>query len=160
MTRVLVAGVGHPDRGDDAVGWLIADRLRARFDGVDGVEVVTSSADPSALLTLPAWDRADHLVVIDAVVSGGPTGEITVRHGDAALTTPAAGGTHDLGLASTLALARALGRLPSSVTVVGVEGARFGVGEQVSCEVLAAIDVVTTELDDGIRGLVEERSAD
>ena len=159
MSRVLIAGVGHPDRGDDAVGWLVADRLRVLLAGVDGVEVVTSSADPSALLTLPGWDRAEHLVVIDAIVSGGPTGEVTVRHGEGALTAPAAGGTHDLGLASTLALARALGRLPGSVTVIGVEGARFGVGEPPSPQALAAVAQVTAELDEGVRGLVDRRTA-
>lgn len=157
MSRVLIAGVGHPDRGDDAVGWLVADRLRVLLAGVDGVEVVTSSADPSALLTLPGWDRAEHLVVIDAVVTGGPVGEVTVRHGEVAV--PTAGGTHDLGLASTLALARALGRLPASVTVVGVEGARFGVGEPPSPQVLAAVAQVTAELDDGVRGLVAGQPA-
>jgi Ni,Fe-hydrogenase maturation factor len=57
MPDVLVVGVGHPDRGDDAAGWLVAERLREQLVGCDEVEVVRLSADPAGLLTLRPGTR-------------------------------------------------------------------------------------------------------
>ena len=45
-TRVI--GVGNPDRGDDAIGPMVAARLAARV-GPD-LEIVVSTADPSRLI--------------------------------------------------------------------------------------------------------------
>ncbi len=146
MTRVLIAGIGHPDRGDDTVGLLVAERLRVRLRGVEDVEVVATTADPSALLTLPAWDLAEHLIVVDACVGGAVPGHVHVFRDPDALPVPVAGGTHDLGLATTLALARALGRRPAQVTVLAVEGAQFEVGSAPSPEVLAAAELLVARL--------------
>lgn len=151
MTRVLVVGVGNPDRGDDTVGWLVAETLRDRLAAHPGgaaadVEVVATSADPSALLTLPAWDTAERLIVVDAAVSGAPVGHVH-RHDDPdRLPVPVAGGSHDLGLASTLALARALGRRPPRVEVIAVEGRCFGVGDEPSPAVRLAAAALVEEL--------------
>ena len=146
MIRVLIAGIGHPDRGDDAVGLVVAEQLDVRLREVEDVEVVATTADPSALLTLPAWDLAEHLIVVDACVGGAPTGHVHVFQDPDALPVPVAGGTHDLGLATTLALARALGRRPAEVTVLAVEGAQFEVGAPLSPEVLAAAERLVARL--------------
>lgn len=146
MSRVLIAGVGHPDRGDDAVGLLVAERLGVLLGEVEDVEVVATTADPSALLTLPAWDLAEHLIVVDACVGGRPVGQVHVFRDPDSLPVPVAGGTHDLGLAATLALARALGRRPPEITVLAIEGARFEVGDAPSPEVLAAAERLVSQL--------------
>ena len=49
------------------------------------------------------------------------------------------GGTHALGLAAVVELARALGRLPERVVVVGVEAERFDHGVPLSPAVAAAV---------------------
>ena len=66
----------------------------------------------------------------------------------------AAGGTHALGLAAAVELSRALGRLPRSLVVVGVEvdAARVtaaqgpGLSAEVSAAIPAAVELVLTEL--------------
>jgi len=146
VTRVLIAGIGHPDRGDDAVGLLVAEQLGVRLRGVEDVEVVATTADPSALLTLPAWDKAEQLIVVDACVGGAVPGHVHVFRDPDELPVPVAGGTHDLGLATTLALARALGRRPAEVTVLAVEGTQFEVGAALSREVLAAAEMLVVRL--------------
>jgi hydrogenase maturation protease len=153
MRHVLVVGIGHPDRGDDAVGWLVAERLRDQVADLPGVQVVRSSSDPAALLTLPAWDEAHHVVIVDAIVTGAPPGTVEIRGGEQPLPSPRSSGTHDLGLAATLQLAKALDRLPPDLTIVGVEGARFGLGDLPSPAVVAAAERVAAALDVEVRAM-------
>jgi hydrogenase maturation protease len=170
MTCVLVIGVGHPDRGDDAVGWLVAERMRSRLADLlvrdpdelpaqaarpaAAVVVERTSGDPSALLTLASWDAADHVVLVDAMVTGAVPGTVNIRGGDDPLPTPGASGTHDLGVATTLELARALDRMPPDLTLVGIEGSRFGLGDLPSPPVLAAAERVAAALEGEVRRLV------
>jgi hydrogenase maturation protease len=154
MPEVLVVGVGHPDRGDDAAGWLVAERLRERLGDDPDVEVVRLTADPAGLLTLPAWDVATHVVLIDAIVTGAPPGSVEILGAEQPLPSPRASGTHDLGLAATLQMAKALGRLPPDLTIVGIEGARFGLGDLPSPAVVAAAERVACALDAELRTLV------
>lgn len=151
--RALVVGVGHPDRGDDAVGWLVAERLRSRLSDRDDVEVVQLTSDPAELLTLPAWDAAAHVVLVDAVVTGAPPGTVDVVGDEQPLPSPRCSGTHDLGLAATLQIARSLDRLPRDLTIVGVEGARFGIGDLPSPAVVAAAERVALAVEGEIRAL-------
>ena len=59
-------------RSDDAVGLEVARRLRATL--LDGVEVLEREGEPTSLLA--AWEGADAVWLVDAVLSGaapGPT---------------------------------------------------------------------------------------
>jgi hydrogenase maturation protease len=152
-THVLVVGVGHPDRGDDAVGWLVAERLRSRLSDRDDVEVVQLTSDPAELLTLAAWNTAAHVVLVDAVVTGAPPGTVDVIGDEQPLPSPRSSGTHDLGLAAALQIARSLDRLPRDLTIVGVEGARFGIGDLPSPAVVAAAERVALGVEGEIRSL-------
>jgi hydrogenase maturation protease len=62
-----------------------------------------------------------------------------------------AGGTHALGLAAAVELARSLDLLPRRLVVVGVEAGRFSQGAPMSDAVLdavpAAVDAVLTAID-------------
>ncbi len=94
------------------------------------------------------WASADAVIVIDAVSSGAPPGTI---HRLDPLSEPiptalSQGSTHAFGLAETIELARALGRLPDRLTVYGIEGERFGAGDQLSAPVRSAVEAVRLEL--------------
>jgi hydrogenase maturation protease len=156
--QALVVGLGSPDRGDDAVGptiaGLVADRVAEH--GPDGVLVVARE-DPTALVDLMTGRRA--VVIVDATRSGSPPGTVAVHDmrpdGPAlpARTAPGPAGTHGLGLAASLELARALERLPARVTVVGVEAARFDHGVPLSESVAAAIPEAVARCIDSLAGL-------
>jgi len=146
--KALVIGLGNRDRGDDAVGLLVAKRLRGLVP--KGVRVREHEGDPVALLEL--WKGADLIVVIDAVQSGAPPG--TVQRFEAherALPSAVTFGisTHGVGLAETIELARSLKKLPKRLIVYGVEGACFEIGRGLSPEVAHAIgDVVQSVLEE------------
>ncbi len=141
---ILVLGVGHPDRGDDAAGPLVA----AAVEGVEGITARAVTADPSAILTDPLWTRADRVYLVDTVRTGARPGTVH-RWAGARLAEhlPATGGgTHDLGVATTLQLAAALDRVPTGLTVIGIEGGCVEVGTPPSRPVRHAVAMVAAAL--------------
>ncbi len=159
--RVLVVGLGSPDRGDDALGALVAAAVTHDLPaGARGTTLVVDHEDPTALLDLlergPDAQRPDMLVVVDAVRGAGPPGRvITLDVGpggsdEAALhrhLDPGPAGTHGFGLAGAVELARVLGRLPARVVVVGVSAEQFEHGTALSPPVAQAIpEAVATVL--------------
>lgn len=132
----LVIGLGNPDRGDDGVG-----RQVVRVLASDGTPArVVELDDPAEALAL--WAPADTVVVADAVRSGAAPGTVRVvdvTGSPLATGSWASGGTHALGLAAVVELARALGRMPRRLVVVGVEAARLDHGERMSPAVRAAV---------------------
>jgi hydrogenase maturation protease len=137
MTRpTLVIGLGNSDRGDDAVGVQIARRVAAERLDVLALEF----DDPSE--ALDAWTAEDTVIVADAISSGGSPGDIHVID-VAEKKLPggnwSAGGTHALGLAAIVELARSLDLMPRKFVVVGVEAERFDHGTPMSQAVQAAV---------------------
>ena len=140
----LLLGVGNPDRGDDGVGTEVAARV-ARL-GIPGVEVATE-AEPLALLEHLRRTGLDQVVVVDATVPGPEPGRVRVLPVGAARLVRRTGpaGTHALGVADAVELARALDLLPARLALVGVEAGSSGVGEGLSGPVQARLgDVVRT----------------
>ena len=163
----LVVGLGNRDRGDDAVGPEVAARVARRLSrrasreagtrhGRPGVRVLEHE-DPAALID--TWAGADLVVVVDGIRSGRCPGTIVLLEAgaDAAplpvqpWSAPGRGGTHALGLAAVVELARALDRLPRRLVVVGVEvsGTEHGAPlcPAVATAVPAAANAVITLLE-------------
>lgn len=154
MTAVstpLVIGLGHRDRGDDAVGPAVAEALAA--GGLPGAEVVEHE-DPMDLVL--RWSGRPWAVVVDAVVSGAAAGTVVTAdlRGPAPATRDwgraALGGTHAFGLAEAIDLSRALGRLPDRVTLVGVEAGDVTPGVGLCPAVASAVP----EAVERVRGLL------
>lgn len=92
---------------------------------------------------LDAVAGAEHIVLVDAMSTGRPTGTCVTLDGQA-IERHGAGASlsHTLGIAELMELARKLApdRPPASLTFVGVEGAAFSdYGSELSPEVEAAI---------------------
>jgi len=141
----LVVGLGNPDRGDDAVGPVIASGIAGLE--IPGVDVVAQE-DPTGLLDV--WGAYPAVVVVDAILTGARPGTVlTMEAGagagvlaDQAWARTGRGGTHAFGIAAAIELGRALGRLPHRVVLVGVEVARVEHGPGLSREVAGVLDRV------------------
>ena len=133
--RAAAVCLGSPFRGDDAVGPVVAERLRAA-----GATVLDCADEPTRLLDL--WDGLDTVVVVDALRSGAPPGTVhRIDAGDGPLPRDLRlASTHAMGIADALELGRALGRAPRRVVVLGIEGASFGMGEAMTPAVAGALD--------------------
>lgn len=152
MTHTVVIGIGNPLRGDDAAGVLVAERLLPRLPG--GVEVVSCSEEPSRLME--AWEGAESVVLVDTVSSGAPPGTLhRFDAGDEAVPARTFhSSTHAIGIAETIELARALGRLPQRVRVYGIEAEGFTTGAALTPAVESAVAFV---VNDVLHDLEEER---
>lgn len=138
----LVIGVGNEDRGDDAVGLLIASRLK-QYAGKD-LEIIEWRGDGIELLE--ASKDADTVIILDAAFSGAEPG--TIHRIDAAAQPMPTGflrySTHAFSVAEAIELARALGELPRRLIVYGIEGERFDVNGALSAAVEKAAREVET----------------
>lgn len=138
--RRLVIGVGNVDRGDDAVGLLIARELKRILPG--DATVLEQGGDGAELLEL--WSGGGRVVVIDSADCPDPPG--TVHRFDAiAGPVPVqafARSTHAFGLAEAVELSRALGRLPAGLVIYGIVGKCFDLGAALSPAVEAAAGAV------------------
>jgi len=136
--RLKVIGVGNEWRGDDAVGLLVARRLKA--DQLPQVQIAECRATVTAVQE--AWKDAAGVIVVDAVVSGGPPGAIYRfdAHGAGVpVRLSRSLSSHGWGVAEALALGNVFQELPPWLIIYGIEGKNFGPGQEVSPEVAAAI---------------------
>lgn len=136
----LVIGIGHSYRNDDAVGPVVARALVAR-----GLPAIVHEGEGSGLIDL--WAGCASVTVVDAV-SGGVPGTIHRLAGNLAhlQTLRFVRSTHDLGLPEAVALGQWLGRMPGTLSVVGIAGSDFSIGERLSAPVRAAADQVISEI--------------
>lgn len=153
---ITVIGIGNPYRHDDAAGMVVLTALRQRFGTDERVRLVELDGEPVRLIQ--AWDGSDSVVIVDAVKSLRPAGTIHRYTADgltgATADGVALGGGHLLGLGEAIDLARALGRLPRSLDVLGIEGADFELGEGLSDPVADACILAAQQLSEQIEQLL------
>jgi hydrogenase maturation protease len=131
----LVVGYGNPLRGDDGIGWVIAERL-ADDPRMAGVEVVARhQLTPELALDV---SRVDLVVLVDAR-SGPPAGSLAIEQVDPSSSSGTTW-SHHVSPASLVALARELYGRAAEVRVVSVGAGSLDVGEGLSPLVQAAVD--------------------
>lgn len=143
-SRILVAGIGNPDRGDDGFGPCVARRLRElrRPD----VTIIERAGDVLALID--DWSDFDLVILVDAAANCGAPGmvhRIDLAHEDVPRDL-SLGSTHAFGVAEAVALARALDRLPRQLLVYAVEASEFAYGANLSEPVAAAVSMVAERI--------------
>jgi len=144
--RLKVIGVGNEWRGDDAVGLLVARRLKK--DQLPRVQIAESRATVTAVQE--AWKDAAGVIVVDAVVSGGPPGAIYRFNAHGAgvpVQLSRSLSSHGWGVAEALALGNVFQELPPWLIIYGIEGKNFGPGQEVSPEVAAAIPELVRRIE-------------
>ncbi len=96
------------------------------------------------------WKPGDHVVVVDALSSGHPPGTVFRFEATEGPIPGDAGwvSSHSPGVAEGIETARALGRLPASLTVYGIEAGSVEPGQPVSPEVARAVEEVAESILD------------
>jgi hydrogenase maturation protease len=144
LVKVLVVGIGNPDRGDDAAGLHVAREL----DGRVPAEVSVVARRDDLLSLIGDWHGVETLVFVDAAASNGCPGRVH-RFDLATDELPrdlATVSGHFFGLADTIALARTLGLAPPRILVFAVEGACFNIGAPITPEVTAGCAATVDEI--------------
>jgi hydrogenase maturation protease len=139
MQRIVI-GIGNRDRGDDGAGIAVAEEL---------TELTTHAVASGSLDLYELWTADDDVVVVDAMRSGATPG--TVRSFDVTdepLPDETFASTHSFGPAASIEIARALGRMPASIEVIGIEAGDFTAGAAMSPAVARAVRDVTRGIAD------------
>lgn len=161
MFAAEVIGVGNEYRGDDGVGPAVVRRL---LDWGLPPGFCVRSHNGEAMSLLASWEDSDTIIVIDAVDYGALPGTIVRLKGEEVRPVSGllAGSSHGLGVAEAILLARALGRLPKTLIIFGVQGEQFTMGKGMSPCVRGAVDEVANRVIavlDEVRHLSSETRA-
>lgn len=136
--REVVAALGNAWRGDDGLGPRVLELLGHGCQLGD---------DLTELLSL-FEARPQEVILVDAIRAELAPGTILAWHPEEAQAGAARLSSHGLDLQQVLQLARALGCLPRTLTVVGVVGRDFSVGAPLSPEVEVAAHLVAAMCND------------
>lgn len=136
---VLVIGLGSPFRADDAFGPAVVAALREGWDFSAGVRLADGGTPGLDLLAL--LSGAPHVLVVDAVSSGGEPGTLRIfRKEDLLRQAPSRRvSAHSVDLPETIRLLERAGLSPETVALVGVEPASVEAGRPMSPVVRAAV---------------------
>ncbi len=139
--KVLVVGLGNPDRGDDGVGPVVAREL----SGVLPTDVAITWPSGDVLSLIAAWSGFDAVIFIDAAAPARTPG--CIHRFDLAKTELPRGlnyaSSHALSVADAIGLARVLRQAPQDIIVYVVEGTSFACGAPMTPEVADAAVKVT-----------------
>ncbi len=146
MTRVNVIGVGNAFRSDDGVGFRVIDHLTREYPSHDMAWLRLTKSGGDVATLMEDFAACDHVILVDALNSSGQLqpGKAVRMHLDTeeAPLEALRSSTHALGVAEAVELARVLGCMPEKLTLWGIVGRDFSVGEGLSPEVAAAAAAV------------------
>jgi hydrogenase maturation protease len=121
--RTVVLGLGNMLMADDGVGLAALARLQDEWFAPRGVSLVDGGTWGMNLLHVV--EGADHLLIFDAIDTGGPPGSVIKLEGNdiprflAQKVSP-----HQIDLREVLALAELRGMLPEHIVALGIQPAR------------------------------------
>lgn len=142
QAKTLILGMGNAIASDDAIGLIIAERIKQdpKFAGVD-VETIESGG--LAILELLQGYQA--AIIIDSIKTGRHRpGEILQFRPEDFDCTQRSAGVHDVGFFTSLKLGRKLNmKIPERIEIIAVEIVENRrVSEDITPEVRAAIEPV------------------
>jgi len=154
--KVLVLGLGNPDRGDDAVGVIIAQSLCGKLPSA--VPSLVRRAD--LLGSIDDWACFDTLVCVDAAAPTGRPGHIHRLDlcGKALPAEISLTSSHALSLGEAIELARALGLAPPRIIVYAIEGCCFEPGAALTPAVAAVVPAVAKRIVAEVRYFSTQKS--
>ena len=149
--QLAIIGVGNPDRGDDAIGLLVARCLKEEVG--DTVPIYEQNGEATALMD--TWQGADGVILIDAMRSGVEPGtrrrfEVSREPLPAVFTQSS---THTFSVSEAIELSRALHTLPARMIVYGIEGKTFTLGAALSPEVEQTLPEILSQIQNDITSL-------
>ncbi|WP_048149843.1 hydrogenase 3 maturation endopeptidase HyCI [Palaeococcus ferrophilus] len=141
-TRVVVCGIGNDIRGDDAVGVIMAERLRESLNNPK-VVVLNCGEMPESYAGKIVRENPSHVLFVDAVHFGGRPGEVVLA--DPEGTLGEAMSTHGMPLRL---LARYIRENTSAkLLLLGVQPAHTAMFAEMSPEVRDATEKLLAALE-------------
>ena len=140
---LTIIGCGNPNRSDDGVGVLVAQRVRAELDPEFSDRVRVHDAGADGMGVMYQARGATSLVIVDASRNGSVPGSIYQIPGNELAQAPAPSlNLHDFRWNHALFVGRKIcgEEFPSDVTVYLIEAENLDVGPRLSPAVESAVD--------------------
>jgi hydrogenase maturation protease len=158
--RIVVVGIGHSLRGDDAAG-LEAVRAwqRDHADTARSPTLHVRLVESPGMELAEVFDGADAALLVDAVQSGAEAGTLhRVSEADISPLIGCFGSMHGWGLPEALRLARSLGFRPGNqhVRLLGIEASEMALGAPPSLAVRNAIPAASDAIEAEVRAFLEK----
>jgi hydrogenase maturation protease len=143
-SSILVLGLGNEYRSDDAVGLMVARRIKS----LNLKNTIVSEESGEGANLMEAWRNAGTVIIVDAVSSGSEPGTIHRFVADSQRIPSKFFhfSSHSFGVAEAIELARSLHQLPEHLVVYGIEGGKFDAGVGLSFEVEQAVGEVVNRI--------------
>jgi len=139
--RQVVLGLGNVLKRDEGLGVHALEPLRDRLGEGTGIEVLDGGVLGMGLL--PVIESCGRLLVLDAVDAGAPPGTLVeLPREEIPLFTRLKLSWHQIGFQEVLQMARARGRLPARLHLVGAQPSDLSIGIGLSPEVAAVLPAV------------------
>lgn len=135
-SRPLIIGVGNPLRGDDGLGWVVAQQLERELG--EACQVLTVHQLTPELV--PGIAAACLVILIDASVAG-QSGDVQVRRGIPRAQSEVLA-THHYTPEALIGLTEALYGTCPPIYVVSMTGSHFDMGEQLSPTIARQVPAV------------------
>lgn len=146
--RTVVIGLGNPLMGDDGLGLVALERLRAEYALPPEVELVDGGTWGMNLL--PVIEEAARVILIDAIdIAAAPGTPIRLECERLPRYLATKISPHQVDLRDVLALAELRGTLPADTVAVGLQPARIELGNALS-------EVLRCRVDDLVLRVVQE----
>lgn len=154
--RLLILALGNPLRGDDGAGLAVLAEIEQQHHLPDNVALLDGGT--SGLEMVLYFDSYAHVIIIDAADMGIPAGTWRCFPPDTVLQLAGSemrGNTlHSAGLQEALAMAQALGILPHSTWIYGIQPALAGWEVGLSAAVAAGVPAIALAVTDHAQRLM------
>ncbi len=132
QAKIVILGLGNPLYADEGIGIHVAELLYRTFDFPEHVDIVDGGTYRPALL--PCIEKADRLLLVDAVDFGLAPGEVVqCRNGHVpAYLVPQTRNRHRNSMSEILGLARLRNNLPDEIVLIGMQPADLTYGAPLS----------------------------
>lgn len=158
MRRVHIIGIGSPF-GDDRIGWEAVDAIDK--SGILGRfppgMVKTFCCNQPAVGLLPLLSGAGAAILIDALRGKEAPGTLRKVDVDTLQPQSAPLSSHGLSVSDSLALGRAVGMLPETVLVYGIEIGESDAAPGASARIRAAIPALLREIAADLQTLFQKQ---
>jgi hydrogenase maturation protease len=149
--RTVVIGLGNPLMGDDGLGLVALERLRAEYAIAPEVELVDGGTWGMNLL--PVIEEAGRVILIDAIdVEASPGTPVRLERARLPRYLATKISPHQVDLRDVLGLAELRGTLPADTIALGLQPQRVAFGDALSdvirCRVGDLVTLVVQELAD------------
>jgi hydrogenase 3 maturation protease len=131
--KVVILGIGNSLRSDDAVGSILACRLKDKVSFL----VYDAAASPENYLGKIIRDKPDNIVIIDAVDFGGKPGELRILEGKNVQTVNFFS-THNASVSLTINYLQS--NLKTDIIILAIQPKDISFGDDLSQEITKTLD--------------------